>query len=84
MVKQVVQAVGIPYRCVIGDPATLEKIPNFHGFPTSLLIDRSGKVRMLVTENATDTPEMLADAVQILLAEPAPQAAESDKAAKPK
>jgi thiol-disulfide isomerase/thioredoxin len=84
MVKQVVQAVGIPYRCVLGDQATLEKIPNFHAFPTSLLIDRSGKVRMLVTENSNDTPETLDAAVQILLAEPAPQAAGSDKAAKPR
>jgi hypothetical protein len=84
MVKQVVQAVGIPYRCVIGDQATLEKIPNFRGFPTSMVIDRAGKVRMLVTENANDTPEALDDVVQVLLAEPAPQAAGSDKAAKPR
>jgi hypothetical protein len=39
---------------------------------------------MLVTENASDTPETLAAAVQILLAEPAPEAAGSNKAAKPK
>ena len=84
MVKQVVQAARIPYRCVMGDPATLEKIPNFHGFPTSMVIDRSGKVRMLITENSSGTPETLDDVVQVLLAEPAPQAAGSDKAAKPK
>ncbi|HZW32353.1 MAG TPA: redoxin domain-containing protein [Isosphaeraceae bacterium] len=84
MVKQFVQAAGIPYRCVMGDQATLEKIPNFRGFPTTMVIDRSGKVRMLITENSAGTPEMLDDAVAVLLAEPAPQAGGSDKTAKPK
>jgi thiol-disulfide isomerase/thioredoxin len=84
MVKQVVQAAEIPYRCVMGDPATLEKIPNFHGFPTTMVIDRSGKVRWLITENSTGTPDALDDAIQVLLAEPAPQAPGSDKGAKPK
>jgi len=69
---------------VIGDPATLEKIPNFRGFPTTMVLDRSGKVRLLITENSTGTPELLDDAVQVLLAEPAQKAAGSDAPVKPK
>ena len=82
LVKRFVQQAGIPYSCVIGDPATVGKIPNFKGFPTSIVIDRSGKVRLLITDNSGGTLEALDDAVTILLAEPAPQAAGTDRTAK--
>ncbi len=62
----------IPYTCLLGDEATIRKIPNFSGFPTSLIVDRAGKVRLLVTQNEQTTPKLLADAVEILLDEPAP------------
>jgi thiol-disulfide isomerase/thioredoxin len=67
----------IPYTCLMGDEATIRKIPNFSGFPTSLIVDRAGKVRLLVTQNEQSTPKLLADAVEILLDEPAPPATEA-------
>ncbi len=39
---------GINYTCVIGDDATREQVPNFRGFPTTLFLDREGKVRLMV------------------------------------
>ena len=84
MVKRFVQEAGIPYPCVMGDPPTLEKIPDFSGFPTSMVIDRTGKVRLLVTQNAGGTMDMLDNTVTVLLAEPATQADGADKAAKPR
>ena len=74
-VQQFVQQSGIPYRCAMGDEATQKMIPNFKGFPTTLLIDRAGKVRVLVTENSEDTLPALDDTIEVLLAEPAPAAA---------
>jgi thiol-disulfide isomerase/thioredoxin len=74
-VQQFVQQSGIPYRCAMGDEATQKKIPNFKGFPTTLLIDRAGKVRVLITENSEDTLPALDDVIEVLLAEPAPAAA---------
>jgi thiol-disulfide isomerase/thioredoxin len=38
----------VPYTCVIGDDKTQEQIPNFEGFPTTLFLDRTGKVRLKV------------------------------------
>ncbi len=37
----------INYPCAIGDEATKTMIPNFRGYPTTLFIDREGKVRMV-------------------------------------
>ena len=34
------------YTCLIGDEATQAKVPEFGAFPTTLFIDRTGKVRM--------------------------------------
>ena len=73
MVKNFVREAGIPYPCLIGDMETLKQIPNWKGFPTTLVIDRAGKVRVLITENSSDTPGFIADLVRVLLAEPAPK-----------
>jgi thiol-disulfide isomerase/thioredoxin len=35
----------VPYKCVLGDEKTQEMIPDFNAFPTTLFIDRTGKVR---------------------------------------
>ena len=35
------------YPSVIGDSQTKDQIPDFHGYPTTLFIDRSGQVRIL-------------------------------------
>jgi thiol-disulfide isomerase/thioredoxin len=71
-VKQFVKESGIPYRCAMGDEATQKTIPNFSAFPTTLLIDRAGKVRVLVTENTENALKAMDDNVQVLLGEPAP------------
>ena len=34
------------YTCLIGDPETRKQVPNFRGFPTTLFIDQTGKVRL--------------------------------------
>jgi hypothetical protein len=47
----------------------VQQIPNFRSFPTSVVIDRSGRVRLLVTENEKNTLDMLIDTVEILLSE---------------
>lgn len=83
-VKQFVQQSGIPYRCAMGDDETQKKIPDFKAFPTTLLIDRTGKVRVLVTENTERTLRAMDDDIAILLAEPAPKSAQpASAAAKP-
>lgn len=87
-VKQFVQQSGLPYYCGMGDEGILKKIPEFHGFPTTLVIDRSGKVRMLATENSEGLIKAIEAVVQVLLAEPAspatPNPAASQEPAKPK
>jgi thiol-disulfide isomerase/thioredoxin len=35
---------GVTYTCLIGDDKTREQIPDFQGFPTTLFLDRTGKV----------------------------------------
>ena len=78
-VKQFVEQSGIPYYCGMGDEGILKKIPDFHGFPTTLVIDRSGKVRMLATENSEGLIKAIESVVRVLLAEPAsPAAAPAD------
>ncbi len=37
---------GINYPCILGDKGTLTQVPGFGGYPTTLFIDKSGKVRM--------------------------------------
>lgn len=38
----------IPYKCLIGNTRTKSQIPGFRGYPTTLFIDRKGKVRLKV------------------------------------
>ena len=83
-VKKFVQEAGIPYVCLIGDVDTLKQIPGFQGFPTTVLIDRAGKVRVLITENSKVTPEFVVDAVRVLLAESATKPGAAPKQATPK
>jgi thiol-disulfide isomerase/thioredoxin len=60
---------GITYTCVIGDEKTREQIPNFEGYPTTLFLDREGKVRYKhVGFRDADVPVFEA-IVQTLLAE---------------
>ncbi len=34
------------YKCLLNDEKSEHKIPGFRGYPTTLFLDRSGKVRM--------------------------------------
>jgi thiol-disulfide isomerase/thioredoxin len=47
-IKMFVKENKIPYPCVIGDDKTQEQIPDFEGFPTTLFLDRAGKIRLKV------------------------------------
>ena len=44
-IQSFVKENGIPYPCLILDDATRRQIPDFQGYPTTLFLDRSGKVR---------------------------------------
>jgi len=46
LIKKFMEENGMTYTCVVGDDATRERVPNFEGFPTTLFIDRTGKVRL--------------------------------------
>ena len=46
LVQKVIDQVGINYPCALGTDTVQGQIPDFGGFPTTLFIDRSGKVRM--------------------------------------
>jgi thiol-disulfide isomerase/thioredoxin len=70
-VQQFVKQSGIPYPIVMGDQTTLAQIPGFRGFPTTVIIDRDGKLRVLITENDERTLDIVEDAVTVLLAEKA-------------
>jgi thiol-disulfide isomerase/thioredoxin len=48
LVKEVVAEQGLPYPIVFADQATLDQVPGFEGLPTTLFIDRTGKVRAKV------------------------------------
>jgi thiol-disulfide isomerase/thioredoxin len=69
LVKQAVKQIGIPYPCLMGDDRTKDRVPGFGAFPTSLLLDRSGKVRMLVVGYDEKSLQKIADAILILLSE---------------
>lgn len=57
----------IPYRCLLNDETTEPKIPGFQGYPTTLFLDRTGKVRMMLVGY---TPKVRLEAiVSTLLAE---------------
>lgn len=47
-IKKFNAAMKVPYTCVIGDEKTQKQVPNFQGYPTTLFLDRSGKVRMMI------------------------------------
>jgi hypothetical protein len=49
----------------------LKQVPGWKAFPTTVIVDRMGRVRTIVTENSTNTIDFIGDVVRILLAEPA-------------
>ena len=67
-VKKGVSELKIPYVCLIGDELTQARVPEFGGFPTTLFLDRQGKVRAQLS--GTRSRGELEAYVTILLAEP--------------
>lgn len=59
--------VPINYPLMLGDDATREQVPGFKGFPTTIFIDRTGKVRR--TETGAREIEVLRSFIEPLLAE---------------
>lgn len=70
-VRQIIRdhatANGITHECVIGDERTAEQIPGFGVYPTSLLVDRQGRVRAKF--EGAQTYETLESVVELLLSE---------------
>ena len=68
-IKEFAKETNISYTCVLNDDKTEEKIPGFEGYPTTLFLDRTGKVRMMLVGEA---PKGKLEAiVTTLLADPA-------------
>ncbi len=44
-VRNYVTSEGINYPCALGDDATQDQVPGFDAYPTTLFIDKTGKVR---------------------------------------
>lgn len=66
-IKNFMEEYKMNYACVIGDEDTRAQVPNFQGFPTTLFIDKEGKVRLtMVGLNPYSKLEAVA---KILLAE---------------
>lgn len=72
VVKASIEEFGINYPCILGDEETQNQVPDFRGFPTTLFIDRTGKVRMMAV--GAHEYEFLKGVVTELLAEEAPTA----------
>lgn len=68
-VNEFVAQQGINYPCAPGTDELREQVPNFRGFPTTVFIDRQGKVRM--TTVGLHGYAYLEAAVKLLLDEPA-------------
>jgi len=66
-VKRFCKKEGVTYPCALITEEFIERIPDFEGFPTTLFLDRTGKVRLKVT-GYHDMPFLQA-AVETLLNE---------------
>ncbi len=58
---------SINYPCLLSDEETMAQVPSFQGFPTTLFIDRTGKVRMKAV--GLHDYDYLESVVSVLLAE---------------
>jgi thiol-disulfide isomerase/thioredoxin len=47
-VQEFIKDQHVNYCCVIDDETTAEKVPGFHGYPTTLFVDRTGRVRLTI------------------------------------
>jgi thiol-disulfide isomerase/thioredoxin len=48
IIRRFISEQGVPFPCLIGDDKTRDQVPNFAGYPTTLFLDRSRKVRARV------------------------------------
>jgi thiol-disulfide isomerase/thioredoxin len=48
IIREFVLANKMNYPCLLGDDKTRDQVPHFEGYPTTLFIDRAGKVRLCV------------------------------------
>lgn len=46
LTRDFMEAQKMNYTCILGDDATRKQVPQFQGYPTTLFIDRTGKVRL--------------------------------------
>jgi thiol-disulfide isomerase/thioredoxin len=69
-IKKFTDEIPVNYPLLLGDDATQMQVPDFSGYPTTLFIDRAGKVRLtLLGARDKSTLEQI---VTSLLNEPAP------------
>ncbi len=65
IVQQAIEDFKINYPCALIDTEFLQTIPNFEGFPTTLLLDATGKVRLMLV--GAQPEKRMETAVQLLL-----------------
>jgi thiol-disulfide isomerase/thioredoxin len=46
-IREFAKAYKIDYKCLLSDDSVQDRVPGFQGFPTTLFIDPSGKVRLV-------------------------------------
>jgi thiol-disulfide isomerase/thioredoxin len=72
LIQAFIEEQKLPYPCVLGDEKTMSQVQPFEGFPTTLFLDATGKVRAkLVGLQALRDLEAV---VTALLEEPTPKA----------
>jgi thiol-disulfide isomerase/thioredoxin len=70
LIREFMKENNMNYRCGIVDVETLQTIPKFEAFPTTLFLDREGKVRMMLV--GAQSKEVLESVLKVLLAEDKP------------
>jgi thiol-disulfide isomerase/thioredoxin len=73
-IKDFAREYKIEYRCLLNDDNTEAKIPGFRGYPTTLFLDRTGKVRLMVVG---ETPRPRLEAIIATLLEDSSRADEA-------
>lgn len=66
-VRDFVKAQGMNYPCALGTPEIRSQVPQFRGYPTTLFIDRTGAVRLMLV--GSHPYAFLESVVAVLLAE---------------
>ncbi len=66
-IKDFIAENKMPYKCAVGDEKTQDMVPDFQGYPTTLFIDKAGKVRLKLV-GYTEKP-ILEEIIKTLLEE---------------